>query len=121
MKRIISLTCLLVVGLAAISPAEEKGKPTPADEDRLIEIIDAIRVNEARYHNLETVVRITTRWEVDSPLNIRQQEEARHTIEQGERFWFHSEENQTLASGEKIKRVGEKALSFSVAQFVGAK
>lgn len=103
MKRIISVTCLLVAVLAVTSLAEEKGKPTPADQDRLFEIIDAIRVNEARYHNLETVVRIKTRWELGSPLNIRQQEEARHTIEQGERFWFHSEENQTLASGEKIK------------------
>lgn len=103
MKRIISVTCLLVAVLTATSHAEEKAKLTPADQDRLFEIIDAVRVNEARYHNLETIVRIKTRWEVDSPLNIRQQEESRHTIEQGERFWFHSEENQTLASGEKIK------------------
>lgn len=104
MNCMVPFTCLLVAVFTADSLADETDKPPPPDQERLFEIVNAIRVNEARYHNLETVVRIKTRWEIGSLSNVRQQEETRHTIEQRELFWFHQQGNYTLASGEKIKR-----------------
>lgn len=103
MRLSVFVTCLLVAANVGTSLAEETEPRSQADDNRLFELINAIRENEARYHSLETVVRIRTKWEAEPQLSVNQQEEIRHTFEHGELFWFHSEETHTLASGERIK------------------
>ncbi|HJT35009.1 MAG TPA: redoxin domain-containing protein [Pirellulales bacterium] len=103
MKLIVFVTCLLIAANVETSVAEQSEQRPQADDHRLLEVIDAIRTNEARYHNLETVVRIRKDWEAGSQFNVRHQEEVRHTIKQRELFWFQSQETQTVASGEKTK------------------
>jgi hypothetical protein len=94
--------------LVASEPEEQSrqnAQPTK-DDKRLREIIDAVREAEAIYCNLESVIRIT-REEGQRPdgavLDVPLDEEVRHTIQQGDLFWFHSEQEQTLLTGEQVK------------------
>lgn len=52
------------------------------------------------------VIRVTEHVEeqaVGDKLNVPKQQDVRHTIQQGERFWFHSQQVQSLISGEQVK------------------
>ena len=100
---------LLAMMLAAIG-----GHAASADEvknDRMAEIIAALRAEEAKYRDLEYALRITTRTanpnDPTEPENVTS--ETRHVVLQGDRVWFRGE---TFARFVDMKRRHEEISAY---------
>jgi len=131
---IVVLACLVLPGLGqpskrekakaltASEAADEKGPIHP--DPKMAEIIRAVRVNEARYRDLETVIRTQRQIpdEHDAKKFTVAYDHLRHVIRQGDLFYFHGEDVRLQPDGKTLRHErisafdGEKTRSVDYGQ-----